>query len=53
MLCSTLFVLTTSADAQDQKKAAAKPAKPNPAYQKVEDDPNLPRVLLIGDSISI
>ena len=28
-------------------------APPNPAYAVVEDDPNLPRVLLIGDSISI
>lgn len=27
--------------------------QPNPAYTPVEDDPALPRVLLIGDSISI
>lgn len=27
--------------------------RPNPAMQPVKDDPNLPRVLLIGDSISI
>lgn len=27
--------------------------KPNPAFAKVKDDPSLPRVLLIGDSISI
>lgn len=26
---------------------------PNPAFAPIEDDPNLPRVLLIGDSISI
>lgn len=34
---------------------AAQPAKrpPNPAYAQIEDDPNLPRVLLLGDSISI
>jgi len=32
----------------------AKPkAAPNPALAKIEDDPKLPRVLLIGDSISI
>ncbi len=28
-------------------------AAPNPAFADVEDDPSLPRVLLIGDSISI
>ena len=28
-------------------------AKPNPAYVEVQDEPSLPRVLLIGDSISI
>ena len=28
-------------------------ATPNPAFRKIEDTPNLPRVLLIGDSISI
>lgn len=27
--------------------------KPNPAFESVKDDPALPRVLLIGDSISI
>ncbi len=30
-----------------------KPRKPYPAFATVEDDPRLPRVLLIGDSISI
>ncbi len=35
-------------------KEKAKPkAAPNPALAKIEDDPKLPRVLLIGDSISI
>jgi acyl-CoA thioesterase-1 len=28
-------------------------AKPNPAYAEIQDAPGLPRVLLIGDSISI
>jgi lysophospholipase L1-like esterase len=28
-------------------------AKPNPAFVEIQDDPALPRVLLIGDSISI
>jgi acyl-CoA thioesterase-1 len=32
---------------------AAKPAKKDPAMEPVVDDPKLPRVLLIGDSISI
>lgn len=32
---------------------AQKKRPPNPAYAKIEDDPSLPRVLLIGDSISI
>ncbi len=49
--------------AQDANKAAQKKPKaqqkqkqkrrPNPAMQPVKDDPALPRVLLIGDSISI
>jgi acyl-CoA thioesterase-1 len=38
-------------DETKQKTRAAK--KPNPAMAKVEDVPGLPRVLLIGDSISI
>ena len=47
--------LTTSATADDAKeKTKKKPArKPNPAMVRVEDTPGLPRVLLIGDSISI
>ncbi len=36
-----------------QKKAAKAKRKPNPAMAKVEDVEGLPRVLLIGDSISI
>ena len=34
-------------------KAAKAAAKPDPAFAPVVDDPKLPRVLLIGDSISI
>jgi len=37
--------------AQDAKPKAKR--APNPAFAKIEDDPKLPRVLLIGDSISI
>jgi acyl-CoA thioesterase-1 len=46
-----VMFIATAASAQQ----AAKPAKslPNPAYVQIQDDPNLPRVLLLGDSISI
>jgi acyl-CoA thioesterase-1 len=43
--------LAAIADAQNKQKA--KKRRPNPAFAKVADDPKLPRVLLIGDSISI
>ncbi|MEZ6136009.1 MAG: SGNH/GDSL hydrolase family protein [Pirellulaceae bacterium] len=36
-----------------KKPAAAKPAQQNPAYAQIEDEAGLPRVLLLGDSISI
>lgn len=36
-----------------EPKAAPKKAKANPAYAPVADVPGLPRVLLLGDSISI
>ena len=40
--------------AQDAKpKAASKKATPNPVLAPIADEPGLPRVLLIGDSISI
>ncbi len=46
-----LWVITTSeGDAQAQQQRQRAPA---PAFRKVVDDPQLPRVLLIGDSISI
>jgi acyl-CoA thioesterase-1 len=55
-----LFVLTAVGlalvalvcNAQEKKKAPVKRA-PNPAMAPIEDKPGLPRVLLIGDSISI
>lgn len=46
-------VLSSSILAQDAKKKTRPARKPNPAMAKVEDVPGLPRVLLIGDSISI
>jgi hypothetical protein len=49
-----LLPLTFStAPSPAQEAKAKKKAAPNPAYQAVEDVPGLPRVLLIGDSISI
>lgn len=39
--------------AQQKKAAKRKARKPSPAFAAVKDDPSLPRVLLIGDSISI
>lgn len=50
-LLAAALCLSTSAAEQ---KAAPKPArKPHPSLAKVEDVPGLPRVLLIGDSISM
>jgi acyl-CoA thioesterase-1 len=51
-LSTALLLLVAPAWAQDAKKAK-KPKAANPAFAKVEDVPGLPRVLLIGDSISI
>ena len=50
--------LATAQESQPQSpakpQAAARKVRPsNPAFAKVVDDPKLPRVLLIGDSISI
>jgi hypothetical protein len=57
----TIFVialtLAPAALSQDQKAApkqpAQKKAEPNPAFAPVQDVAGLPRVLIIGDSISI
>jgi len=40
-------------DASKPKQSARKQAKVNPVFAPIQDDPSLPRVLLIGDSISI
>jgi len=58
VITAMLFVVTISAaifvtDAQTRKKRRTRKRRPNPAFAKVIDDPKLPRVLLIGDSISI
>jgi hypothetical protein len=54
-ICLMAIMLTTSnGHADDTSKKKARPKrKPNPAMAKIEDIPGLPRVLLIGDSISI
>ena len=46
------LVISTTAPAQQPTKQPPK-RNPNPAFAEVEDVPGLPRVLLIGDSISI
>ncbi len=46
------FVTSKNVDAQDKAKTKAV-KKPNPAFAEVEDIVGLPRVLLLGDSISI
>lgn len=33
--------------------AASRPRLPDPAFAQITDDPNLPRVLILGDSVSI
>ncbi|NNE94366.1 MAG: DUF1080 domain-containing protein [Verrucomicrobiales bacterium] len=50
ILLSTFAVLLLAAATGDSAFAQK---KKNPAFAKVTDDPDLPRVLLIGDSISI
>ncbi len=47
-----LFVVSAAAqDTTPARRAAAR--KANPAYEQIKDVPGLPRVLIIGDSISI
>jgi hypothetical protein len=55
VLIATVFSIAALASAADapKKKAPSKARKPSPAMEEIQDVPNLPRVLLIGDSISI
>ena len=50
-LVAILFPAIDGYSQQDRPGKKAK--KPNPVFAKIEDDPALPRVLLVGDSISI
>ena len=50
MFLTSLGYLQAKSKPNQPKK---KPARVNPAFAPIEDDPALPRVLLIGDSISI
>jgi GDSL-like Lipase/Acylhydrolase family len=49
VLVAAVLLAAPSLHAQAKKPQP----KPNPAFAAVKDDPSLPRVLLIGDSISI
>jgi acyl-CoA thioesterase-1 len=51
-LTLAVFLSATAQSAQE-KKTPRRKRPPNPAFAPVTDDPALPRVLLIGDSISI
>jgi len=56
VLSATVLILAVGAPAEDGKQAKKKARpkrRPHPAMVQVEDVPGLPRVLLIGDSISI
>ena len=52
-IATLLIGSLVSTVAQTATSKAAKPAKKDPAMEPVIDQPGLPRVLLIGDSISI
>ena len=53
-LLTAAVVIPQRAAADDAKKQKVRPKrKPNPAMARIEDVAGLPRVLLIGDSISI
>lgn len=53
-LLSALGICLVCAHAAEGKKAAAPKTKgPNPIFAQITDTPGLPRVLLIGDSISM
>jgi acyl-CoA thioesterase-1 len=55
-ISAALLAFCLNADstfAQTKKPASRGAKKPNPVYAPIKDKPGLPRVLLIGDSISV
>jgi acyl-CoA thioesterase-1 len=50
-LCGALVVQSDAFGQAQQTQSSQQ--TPNPAFEEIKDDPALPRVLLIGDSISI
>jgi acyl-CoA thioesterase-1 len=52
-LALTVIPASVGQSGAQEKKSRAKKARPNPVFAPITDDPALPRVLLIGDSISI
>lgn len=48
-----LLLASSASHAADKKASQKRVRKPNPAMAPIKDVPGLPRVLLIGDSISI
>lgn len=52
-LCCASATLAADAQPAPKAKAKAKARAPHPSLAKIEDEPGLPRVLLIGDSISM
>ena len=54
VVLSVAFLLSAvCAGAAEPKKAPRKKRRPNPVFAPISDDASLPRVFLIGDSISI
>jgi acyl-CoA thioesterase-1 len=53
LLVIAMILTVPSLAADKQAPAKKKPRRPNPVFAPVKDNPKLPRVLLIGDSISI
>jgi acyl-CoA thioesterase-1 len=54
LVCLVIAAVTSTSPSYAQaRKAAAKKAKPNPVLAPITDVAGLPRVLLIGDSISM
>ncbi len=55
VLVSTAFLVVDLKGADELQRAqpARQPRRVNPAFEQIKDNPDLPRVLLIGDSISI